>query len=338
MSRMLSAEILHNIEIRHPHYDRVERQLFTQLSMGAPGSVVLLVGPTRTGKSRLLDRVSKQLVASPAQNDDKPIVTIEAATTLNGRFSMKHFTLRALETLEHPLMDEHGVVLRRNESETHLRLKMEKAIIGRNTRYLIVDEAHHMLRTTRARIAADALDSLKCLANTTGVILVLAGGYELFMAGLVSAHLNGRMRVIEFPRYRSEGEDQRQFLGIMKGLDAHLPWRKGQSLLANAEFIQLGTLGCLGLLLQWINAAMCEMTARGERRLDLAHFQETRFHEQIRTIAQEIEAGESAMKRLKLGRRVIATAQKGAKQPTKTTRRRPFTRKPKRDKVGRRGR
>lgn len=220
------------------------------------------------------------------------------------------------------------------ESETQLRIKLEKAIRFRKTRFLIVDEAHHMLRTNRVRAAADALDSLKCLANTTGVILVLAGGYELFSAGLASAHLNGRMRVIEFSRYRNEGQDQRDFLGIMNGLDIHLPWQRGQSLLANAEFIQLGTLGCLGLLLQWINAALCEMAASGESLLDIVHFEETRFEEQIRAIAQEIQAGEFAMKKLRVTKRTAVTDRGVPATPSKPAQRAPFTRKPRRDKVG----
>lgn len=337
MSRMLSAEILHTLDIPHPHYERVERQLYTQLSMGAPGSVILLVGPTRVGKSRLIRRVADQLITGIIENDDKPIAAIEAATTVDGRFSMRHLTLRALEELAHPLVDVHGLTLRMRESETQLRIKLEKAIRFRKTRFLIVDEAHHMLRTNRARVAADALDSLKCLANTTGLVLLLAGGYELFSAGLTSAHLNGRMRVIEFGRYRNEGQDQRDFLGIMNGLDAYLPWRSGQSLLAHVEFMQLGTLGCLGLLLQWINAALCEMAACGERRLDIAHFGETRFEEQIRTIAQEIEAGEFAMKKLRVTKRVATAGHVVAATSSKSARRRPFTRKPKRDKVGQRG-
>lgn len=338
MNRMLSAGILHTLDIPHPRYERVERQLFTQLSMGSPGSVVLLIGPTRVGKSRLIKRVAEQLTIGEVENDDKPVVTIEAATTLDGRFSMKHFTMRALEELAHPLVDAHGLKLRLRESETQLRIKLEKALRFRKTRYLNVDEGHHMLRTSRARVAADALDSLKCLANTTGVVLLLAGGYELFTAGLASAHLTARMRVIEFGRYRNEGQDERDFLGIMNGLDAHLPWRSGQSLLTHAPFIQLGTLGCLGLLLQWINAALCEMAACGEERLDLAHFKETRFEEQIRIIAHEIEAGEHAMTRLHQSERVAAAAHAAVVTPPKSARRRPFTRKPKRDKVGQRGR
>lgn len=340
MTRMLSAAILHTLDIAHPRYERAENQLFTQLSMGAPGSVVLLIGPTRVGKSRLLKDVAGQLVTDAIENDDKPIVTVEAATTLEGRFSMKHFTIRALEELAHPLVDAHGLNFRMRESETQLRIKVEKAIRFRKTRYLFVDEAHHMLRTTRARVATDALDSLKCLANATGVVLLLAGGYELFTAGLASAHLNGRMRVIEFGRYRNEGQDEREFLGIMRGLDAHLPWRNGQSLLEHASFIQLGTLGCLGLLLQWINAALCEMDACGQQRLDLAHFEETRFEEQIRVIAQEIEAGEHTMKRLRRTQaKAISTPTPArSKSKSKSARRRPFQRKPKRDKVGQRGR
>lgn len=336
MSRMLSASILHQLDIQHPRYEQVERQLFTQLAMGAPGSVVLLIGPTQVGKSRLIKRVAERLVAQPPMNDDRPVVIVEAATTINGRFSMKHLTLRALQELAHPMAGDHAYAIRQSESETQLRLKLEKAIRYRNTRYLIIDEAHHLLRASRTQLAAEALDSLKCLANTTSAVLVLAGGYELFAAGLSSAHLNGRMRVIEFGRYRPEGEDLRQYLGILKALDACLPWRKEQSLLKHADFILLGTLGCLGLLLQWINAAMCEMTACGERTLDREHFARTRYEEQVLVIANEIAAGEAAMKHLATSRST-ATSTVSQSNP-KGHNRRPFQRKPQRDAVGTRSR
>lgn len=331
--KTLPATATHLLDIQHPHYQRVEQQLFTQLSMGAPGSVVLLVGPTRVGKSRLVKVVAKRLVEQPPNDDTQPVIIVEAATTNDGRFSMKHFTMRALEELQHPLFGEHGHVVRQGETETRLRLQLEHAIRYRKTRYLIIDEAHHLLRTARSHGAADVLDSLKCLANATGVILLLAGGYQLFTAGLASAHLNGRMRVIEFGRYRPEGDDERQFLSILKGLDGHLQWKVGQSLMIHREYMQSGTLGCLGLLLHWINAAMCEMTARGKCLLSREHFVDTRFEAQIKVIAREIAEGEAAMSKLRPNKLKPVSVAKPKASAAKPRRQRPFQRKPKRDQV-----
>lgn len=334
MNKVITAIDLHQLDIQHPHYCHVEQQLFTQLSMGAPGSVVLLVGPTRVGKSRLVKAVAKRLVQADSAHDERPVVIVEAATANAGRFSMKHFTLRALQELNHPLVGEFSHVIRHNESETQLRLKLEQAIHYRKTRYLIIDEAHHLLRASRTQLAAEVLDSLKCLANATGVVLVLAGGYELFTAGLASAHLNGRMRVIEFGRYRPEGADELHFVSILKGLDTCLSWKSGQSLIAHLAYIQAGTLGCLGLLLGWINAALCEMTVRGERALCREHFVDTRFQAQIDVIEAEITAGEAAMDKLTLTRRAAAVRTKTPVMPGKPRRRAPFQRNPKRDRVG----
>ncbi|MBV6859649.1 TniB family NTP-binding protein [Xanthomonas campestris pv. zingibericola] len=331
MTRKLSPAALHRLTIPHPRYQEVERRLFTQLSMGAPGSVVLLVGPTRVGKSRLVRDVSERLVKHPSSDDAQPIIVVEAATTNGGRFSMKHFTIRALQALRHPMFGELGFVIRQSESETHLRIRLEQAILHRQTRYLFIDEAHHLLRTSRSGLAGEVLDSLKCLANATGVILLLAGGYELFTAGLSSPHLNGRMRVIEFARYRDDGLDEVSFLGIFKGLDECLPWRKGQSLVAHSAYMKAGTLGCLGLLLAWINAAMCEMACRGEQLLGLEHFTETRFEEQISLIAREIATGENAMQRLLPAK--LSTQGAPASPHPDPARRKPFQRAPKRDRV-----
>ncbi|WP_386339156.1 AAA family ATPase [Xanthomonas citri pv. citri] len=333
MSNMIPARLLHLLDIQHVRYLEIYRKLYTQLSMGAPGSVVMLVGPTRVGKSRLVCAVARALVGETESDATQPVIVIEAATTHGGRFSMKHFTMRALQELRHPLFGEHGHLIRRSESETQLRLQLEQAIVHRQTRYLIIDEAHHLLRTPQIQRAAEVLDSLKCLANSTGVILVLAGAYELFTAGLASTHLNGRMRVIEFGRYQPGGQDNVHYLGILKGLDVHLPWKNGHSLLGHSQYVQAGTLGCLGLLLAWVNAAMCEMISRGEELLCLDHFVETRFEEQIALIAREIEAGESAMSRL----RPFATktqATFGSVDSGGTPRsRKPFQRIPKRDPV-----
>ncbi|WP_368865372.1 AAA family ATPase [Stenotrophomonas maltophilia] len=331
MIKPLPAKALHQLDIEHPRYQEVDRQLFTQLAMGAPGSVVLLVGPTRVGKSRLVQSVARRLVQSPISDDELPVILVEAATTHGGRFSMKHFTMRALQALRHPMYGELGGIIRQRESETELRIKLEQSIIYRKTRYLFIDEAHHLLRTNRGAQASDILDSLKCLANTTDIILVLAGGYELFAAGPSSAHLNGRMRVIEFGRYRPSGQDELNFLGILKGLDPHLPWKTGSSLIVHSSYISAGTLGCLGLLLGWVNAAMCEMHSRGERALRVEHFMETRYEEQIALIAREIAEGESAMRKLPTP---SSETKKGADTKCRAKeQRRPFQRKPKRDPV-----
>ncbi|MDQ1061303.1 AAA family ATPase [Stenotrophomonas sp. SORGH_AS_0282] len=332
MARKLSPAALHRLDIHHPRYQEVERRLFTQLSMGAPGSVVLLVGPTRVGKSRLVRDVSERLVKQTTVGDTQPTIVVEAATTNGGRFSMKHFTIRALQALRHPMYGDLGFVIRQSESETHLRIKLEQAILHRQTRYLFIDEAHHLLRTSRGGLPSEILDSLKCLANATGVILVLAGSYELFTAGLSSAHLNGRMRVIEFARYRACTYDELSFKGILKGLDECLSWKNGQSLIAHCAYIRAGTLGCLGLLLAWINAAMCEMSSNGEVLLRLEHFMETRFEEQIILIAKEIAVGEAAMQKLLPAQPNVGDDPQPSLSAPRP-RRKPFQRAPKRDRV-----
>jgi len=332
MMRIFPATAMHQLDIPHPRYREVELSFFTQIVMGAPGSVLLLVGPTRVGKSRLTRSVARRLVEDPCTDGELPVIIVEAATTHGGLFSMKHFTMRALQELRHPMFGDFGFIIRQSESETQLRIKLEQAILHRKTQYVFIDEAHHLLRTNHSRQAADILDSLKCLANSTGVILVLAGGYELFTAGLSSAHLNGRMRVIEFARYGKSEQDELNFLGILQGLDAHLPWKNGQSLIKHATYIQAGTLGCLGLLLGWINSALCEMTSRGDLTLRLEHFIETRFEEQIALISREITTGEAAMKRLRPNRTTKNDTSRSC-PPKKAQNGRPFQRKPERDPV-----
>jgi hypothetical protein len=256
-----------------------------------------------------------------------PLVRIEAATTNQGKFSTKHFTLRALEELADPVNIEGWAPYRRNQSETHLRIQLEQCIHYRETAFLLIDEAHHLLRTPSQIRAGEVLDTLKCLGNSTGLVTVLLGGYELLQTCFSSAHLNGRLTVIDFPPYTPERTSICEFDRILATFDSMLPQGKGDILRDNRELIYKGSLGCIGLLAGWVTSALAEMQAQGDLQLKISHFHSTRLIEQVRLIQEEIDLGRHLLSQWGIAPSPI---ERVSSRPT-GHKGRPFVRNPKRD-------
>lgn len=332
------VDVIRTLVIEHSEYNRVLEEAYTHLALADSDTVVMVVGPTRVGKSRIR-RVIAERLSPPdprAASRYRHVVCVEAANAQGGLFSTKHLTLRALAEVSHPIYghtedmpDQLPQSLRINRSETYLRLALEKAMIYRQTRWFLVDEAHHLLRVGRRERAADILDSLKCLGNTTGAAIGLFGGYDLLDAGLASAHLNGRMRIVHFPRYRDRKRDVHEFDRVIELLARVVPSARGFSLLGYRDALRDGSVGCVGMLLVWVKAALAHAATQGDfKGLGKRHFVATRFENQLEEIREEIEKGEELLERIRFPKDPPHQNKKveaGAK---------PFTRRPTRDPVG----
>lgn len=313
--------------LEHDHYQIVVNTTHSRMTFMLGGFVLGVVGPTRVGKSRAVREALRKLYPPSAVNF-RPYIEVDASTTDSGFISTRYLTLTMLAAIEHPFYvgEEHG--LRLNNTETVARIRLVKAIKHRGIELIFIDEAHHLLRTKSTRTALAALDWLKCLGNETGVKIVLAGSYELLLACFTSAHLNGRLSLIEFPRYKPVEADMKKFHRLLASLDPILPWASGQSLLHNWQLMYDGTLGCYGLLESWILTALSEMTGSGSKRLTREHFIRTRFQQQLEPIANEISRGESVLSPVAAIRNRSTVKSSPKKRKSK-----PGRRKPERDPV-----
>jgi hypothetical protein len=318
---------LRNLRLDHATFSNAFVRAHAHASMSAPTQLIIVAGPTRVGKTTLGKRLAHELI-SPYREEDGmiPLVRVEAATTNQAKFSTKHFTLRMLEELADPVSTiGEGISIRYRQSETHLRIQLERCLRFRKTRFLLVDEAQHLLRTTTGVRPGEVIDSLKSLANTIGLTIVLLGGYELLGTCIDSSHLNGRLTIIDFPPYGDDDVSIREFDRVLLALGEILPV-KDSFMLNNREFLYRGSLGCVGLLMGWSMKAVAEMGAHSQRELRLEHFKATRYAIQNRAIANEIAFGAEI-----LGRdHTLGESLQLTKQPS-SRRGRPFVRKPGRD-------
>jgi hypothetical protein len=345
MREDLLEKIVNDIEslkILHHHYVSSARLLELSLLVTLPGEVVTLVGPSRAGKTQLVKEATR---ASYPCNDgiSMPVVYVEAENaSRDGEFSSKAFMVACLRAVHHPIYgrvsgdfdDERGVPLRfKNVTEATLRDAFETTLIGRSVKVFIVDEAHHV-EYIRGGIVAAArmLDSLKCLASKTGVKLVLAGSYKLLDIVSHAPHFLGRQLPMEFPRYRSEFEqDVVEWKRIILAFSEPLaPFAKADEMQGWAKLLFEGSFGCVGHLSLWLRAAMAKAVWKGREVIIEEDLIATRIPEHMsRSIVNEIKAGEKAMETIH-----VEAPAKTVRKVVRSRRTRPFQRNARRSPRG----
>jgi hypothetical protein len=295
---------LDNIWVPHRNFELAKADLFSAALIG-PGQVILAEGPTRAGKSSLVEKFTAELCGKLGGDQRyMPIVTVTAENnSTNGEFSSKAFTLAALQAVRHPMfsLDEFDFDIKRlrmisETSEGTLREALEQALKLRRTAYFVVDEAQHIAHIKGgAKAAGKFLDSLKCLASRTGARLVPVGTYQLTPLMQLSTHLLGRTTRIHIPRYRADvREDVIAFDQILAAYSLHLKFEDGKSLRSWNEYLYNGSLGCMGLLKAWLRDALRKALLTKHPVVRLRHFEMARRSDaDLTCIMKEISDGEA---------------------------------------------
>jgi len=253
--------------IRHPRIAASIEDCRLMLEAGGNANLILVCGPTGVGKSTLgefiVEAELKRQAESMATNPGFiPAIRVEAPASGEREFSWRLFYQRILNALEGELdapRTAYGVdpisgrVVRAAGAQTNrlsgLRTAVERSLRNRGTRFIVVDEAAHMMRQCHPTRLEQQLDTLKSLSNEYGVQWILLGSYDLFELVSLSGQLARRTHVIHFGRYREDAtEDVRAFRGCLKKLGEGMPALKDIDLLRYAEVFHQNTLGCVGTL------------------------------------------------------------------------------------------
>ena len=247
-------------------------------SQRRPGTMVLVIGPSRVGKTTLIHLLEKHLLVQAKarmQQDHHfiPFASITAAGPESGRFNWSKYYKAVLRQLGNPFAEGKTALIRAQ----HLQEATETALLERKPTAIIVDEAHHLAKAASGRRLQDQLDHLKYFENLTGVSHVLVGTYEMRPFRKVNAQLACRSIDLHFPRYDiTKKEDCQVFRSVLWALQRQLPVEEEPLLTERHwEFLYARSIGCIGLLKMHLCRALNLALIEGAKTVTETHLRKT---------------------------------------------------------------
>ena len=272
----------------HPRLVATREALLNAIHEVPANSLILVFGPTGVGKTTLREKIEQVLAAEllPMLEADRgrlPVVSVECIAPESGSFSWRDHFRRLLLQMDEPLVD-----YKINTAvPIHIRDKavrfmpsaravgaeyhhaVERALAFRRPMAVLIDEAQHLARMSSGRRLSDQLDVIKSLANRTNTVHVLIGTYELLAFRNLSAQLSRRSIDIHFPRYKADDpDDLRVFRTIVKSFEQQLPLLEPPDLLKDWEYLYERSIGCVGILKDWLVRVLVSLSRRGAETLN----------------------------------------------------------------------
>lgn len=353
--------------VAHPQLVKAKDALMNAIRGAEPNSLIFVFGPTGVGKTTLRLK-AEQLITAELLNELQenrmriPVASVEAVAPESGSFNWRDHYKRLLHQLDEPLIDYK--VNRRPEGAraqssatfmpppravgTEYRYALEQAIRHRQPVAVMIDEAQHLGKIGPGRRLLDQLDVIKSIANQTNTVHVLFGTYDLLALRNLNGQLSRRSIDVHLARYHAEiPEDRQVFINIVQSFEKELPFTDASDLVSDWEFLYERSLGCIGILKQWLVRAATAALHKGSRKLTTCSLESQALcMAQCEQLYTEIADGE-----LKLEQRSDALARfrgrlgLSAQEPAKAASpsdprshfRRPGQRLPLRDTVGRTG-
>jgi len=238
---------------------------------------------------------------------------------------------------------------------TEFREALEQALKHRRPATLLIDEAQHLGKMSSGRKLQDQLDSIKSLASATEIPIVLIGTYELLPLRNLSAQLSRRSVDVHFRRYRAEHSDEvKAFKNVLWSFQNHLPLHQQPDLVGNWDYLYERSVGCVGVLKDWLTRALAKALKDGGKVLSQKHLEKSALSiSQCEKMLDEATEGEGllddskedrARLRRLMGLETILTIrnqnENGSKPSAddlrlpKQRKRKPGERNPKRDPIG----
>jgi hypothetical protein len=306
-SASVRIEYFVNYTSAHPLLDQAACELRNAIHHALPGSLILVCGPTGTGKTTLRlrteARIAKEMLQELESDPEKiPILGVDAASPTSGNFSWRDFFRRILFALNEPCVDKKmipGRVARLEHSdrssEAVLRFAAEQALRFRRPLALNIDEAQHIAKISSGRKLHDQLDALKSFATMARLPIVLVGTYELIPFRNLSGQLSRRSIDIHLRRYDPRNEaDVKAFMRVLKSFQEKLPLRDEPNLIPYTDFFFERSLGCIGILKDWLTTVLKNALESDLHTIDQSILEKHALRvPQCQKILEEIKVGES---------------------------------------------
>lgn len=322
-----------NAAIRHRLLEQTDRTIMRAIREPAGFAFLLVHGPTGVGKSKMIEVLTERIngpthsppvlpVASWSQQTGVtqiPLLQIEARPPDGSAFHRAYYYRTLLSLMgertyqQHIHVDIHaeadlpkrrkvtGKAAQFND-QPELREAAEDALRRHGVRVIIVDEAHHMMYTDNGGPTVtlqNQLEWLKSMSNTTQVLHVLVGTYDLLNFGTLNGQISRRSLPVHFPRYQLQREeDCLEFQAALLALLQKVPLHCDAEAFTREYWLYFYecSIGCIGVLKDWLLRAVCTALDEGQDRLTLDWIQDhAPLVDQYRQMALDATEGEQKL-------------------------------------------
>jgi hypothetical protein len=261
--------------ISHPEFEKCLASLFEKCAFPTDRNVILLVGPTGVGKSRVQEALKLKLDAAVASNDRRrgqgEAVYQKLRAPAKGSYDFAVMQKEVLSKMGAPLVERTRPVVHRAVGsaavptlhhgarsgdlfERGIAQRFFNELISRHPSALLLDEARAIFEVGRPQSQKQRADRLKLpmnfikdVANLGSCALVLAGANDFLELAVLSGQNARRSHLVHFQPYANTSEGRQGFAIGVLGLLSHLPIaHEINPVTAATEFLVHG-FGCVGI-------------------------------------------------------------------------------------------
>lgn len=303
--------------IRHALLDQALADVQRLVDYPHAESVVVLVGPSGVGKSLVIKALERHLLTKYAAEiaDDPgfiPFLSVKLNAPLDGNFNWKDFFIRTLlgggevqvdrkrSSGFEAQLDGHAVSAVGSLVREELRRSLESMVHNRRVKAILADEASAMLYQRAGMKRTLPFDILKCLAIELRIPMILSGAYDLLGIREGTGQLLRRSEIIHFRRYSFSGRvgdvSHRQvFADVLATLLSAMDIPQETGLSEQVDFFFAKSIGCVGVLKDWLARSMAAAIASGGRLTNTLLMRHALSNRDLIKMAAEADFGERAL-------------------------------------------
>jgi AAA domain len=258
----------------------------------------VVCGPSGVGKSKLAEVLTNRLnTPKPELNGQNP----RRALLINTRppdgelFHRTNFYQKGLTLLGKTTFDRHikvdvataehlvekkrarGKTTTRYPDDPEMRDVYEEELRRLRLRAVLLDEAQHLITSGDGKQPKDQLNWIKSMAIETGVLHVLIGTYDLLPFCNLDGQMARRGSEFHFARYHMEDENDCQaFRNAFPSLLKQIPLQVDHdTLIQRWWYFFEGSIGCIGILKQWLVRSLYRALREESPELTRAHLEQS---------------------------------------------------------------
>jgi hypothetical protein len=312
-----------NFKVKHPRLEEMDQDLMRRISGHRRYTILAVFGAAGVGKSTVMQRVAEKLRAEELDPLAVPVVAIRANQEDVGASARLDYYRQVLKQLQvHvavrdrvknlPLFTNPERKSRDPAEWLEMRDAVQYALALLRVKVVFVDEAQHLMYVDTPHKPTAQLDWLKTITSQTNVLHVLVGNFDLYDCCHLNAQAARRMRDLPFHRYHlNDATECAEFATALRTFLEEVPLEVDvDGLLEHWRWFGEWSLGCIGVLSDWLVETVDDLYKRGETTLTikalerhaLQPVQRARMEIEARTGERKVELektkGEEDLKRL----------------------------------------